>query len=115
MKNEKITQLISMLKEKSNSESVKVWKAIALELSKPTRKKRIVNLFKIDKNSAEDDIIIVPGKVLATGELNHKITIAAESFSESAISKINKVKGQAISIEKLVEMNPKAEKIKILG
>jgi large subunit ribosomal protein L18e len=52
--------------------------------------------------------------VLGTGELNKKITVAAYTFSEQAIQKIN-AKGKAMSIKELVEKNPKGNKIRIMG
>ena len=113
MKNNKLLELIGKLREKSNTEKSNLWKSIALELEKSSRKRRIVNLFKIDKYSKEDDIVIVPGKVLATGELTHKITVAAYSFSGTAVDKIKKINGNAVSIEKLMEMKPK--NVKIIG
>jgi large subunit ribosomal protein L18e len=115
MKNKNISERIEKLKEKSAAEKANIWKVIALELEKPTRKRRIVNLFKIDKNSSENDLVVVPGKVLATGDVTHKITVAAYSFSDTAIEKIKKLKGEAISIDKLAQMDTKGQKIKILG
>jgi len=56
----------------------------------------------------------VPGKVLGTGELNKKITVAAYTFSEQAVQKIN-AKGKCLSIKELVEKNPKGNKVRIMG
>jgi len=56
----------------------------------PKRKSISVNLDKINKESKEGDNIIVPGKVLSKGEINHKINIAAFRFSEEAKNKLLK-------------------------
>ena len=66
--NPQLTELVMNLKKKSIDDGSKVWKRIAEDLEKPTRKRRIVNLYKIDKYSNDNEIIIVPGKVLGTGE-----------------------------------------------
>ncbi|MCF7865882.1 50S ribosomal protein L18e [Candidatus Woesearchaeota archaeon] len=114
VRNEEIKKLISELKKLSIDNNVKIWKRIAEDLEKPVRQKRIINLYKVDKYSKENDTIIVPGKVLGTGDINHKLTIAAFNFSEDALKKISE-KGNAISIQELMKQNPTGKNIKILG
>ena len=107
--------LIQELKKKSIDEKVKIWKRIATDLEKPTRNRRIVNLSKIDKYSKDNETVIVPGKVLGSGDLSKKITIAAYSFSEQAIDKIKESNGKALYIDELMKSNPKGNKIRIMG
>ena len=109
-----LSGLIQELKKKANEHGVKIWKRIAEDLSKSSRSRRIVNLYKLDKNTKEGETIVVPGKVLGVGELNHKITVAAWSFSGNALEKINKV-GKAIPISDLLKENPKGKRIRIIG
>lgn len=89
----------------------KVWKRIADELEKPTRRMPKVNIYKINKYTREGETAVIPGKVLGIGNLDKKITIAALQFSESALEKINK-NGKALSLQEAVKKNPK--KIRIL-
>ncbi|MCD4740414.1 uL15 family ribosomal protein [archaeon] len=56
-----------------------------------------VNLWKISKNTQKGDTILVLGKVLGDGNLDHPVNIAAESFSESAKKKIESAGGKIIS------------------
>ena len=72
------------------------------------------NIYKIEKYAKDNEIVVVPGKVLGTGMLNKKVTVAAYNFSQEAYSKIN-AKGNAISIKNLVQKNPKGEKIRLMG
>lgn len=113
-KHEQITELIKDLKKTSIVNKVKIWKRIAVDLEKPSRNSRVVNIFKIDKNAKSNEILIVPGKVLGTGELTRKVQVAAYNFSDSAFQKI-KEKGEALSIRELMEKNPKGKKVRILG
>jgi large subunit ribosomal protein L18e len=115
MKNEQLKGLIQELKKKSIEEKVKIWKRIASDLEKPTRNRRIVNLSKIDKYTKDNETIIVPGKVLGSGDLNKKITIAAYSFSEQALDKIKDANAKALNIEEIMKSNPKGNKIRIIG
>ena len=77
----------------------------------PTRRMRQVNVWKINKFTKDNDTIIVPGKVLGYGELNHKGNVAAYQFSEGAKSKI----GNFMLIEELMEKNPKGSNVRIIG
>ena len=105
---------VQELRKKANEHGVNIWKRIADDLSRPTRQRRIVNLYKINKFAKENETIIVPGKILAVGELDHSVTVAAFTFSGAALDKINKV-GKAMSINELIQENPKGKKIRIFG
>ncbi len=65
-----------------------LWKRV-LELSEvPARSRKTVNLYKINKYSIDGDSIIVPGKVLGEGRMEHKISITAMEFSARALSNL---------------------------
>ncbi|MBI5392411.1 50S ribosomal protein L18e [Candidatus Woesearchaeota archaeon] len=113
--NQILTKTIAELKKKSIEEEKGIWKAIARYLEAPARQARVVNLAKISRYSKENDTIIVPGKVLGGGDLNHKLTIAAFRISEQAREKIQKQNGNIISFEELMQKNPKGTGIKIIG
>jgi large subunit ribosomal protein L18e len=114
IKNPGQQELIRELKKLAITEKVKLWKRIATELEKPTKNKRVVNISKLNKVTKDGDLIIVPGKVLSSGELTHKLTVSAYSFSETAEVKILK-SGKVLSIRELMVQNPKAKGIKIIG
>ena len=90
--NEQLEGLIRELKRQSSQQKVQIWRRIADDLQKPTRRRRIVNLSRLDRYTKENEVVVVPGKVLGSGELNHKLTIAAYNFSEQALEKIKKSK-----------------------
>lgn len=88
-----------------------IWKTIAKELKTSTRKRKSVSLWKINRYTKANDAVVVPRKVLGNGELDHKVTVAALGFSDSAKEKLG---ADAITIEELVKKNPKGTGIKIL-
>jgi large subunit ribosomal protein L18e len=114
MKNNTTETLIQHLKKTAIEQKVPLWTRIAEDLEKPTRARRIVNIFKIDMYAKEGDIVIVPGKVLGEGDLTKKVTVAAFAFSDEARAKITK-SGKALTIPELVKQNPKGQKVRILG
>ena len=112
--NTELINLIEELKQLSYKQKVNIWKTIAKELERPTRQRRIVNLERINRVCKNNESIIVPGKVLASGDLDKKLTIAAFQFSEQAVNKINE-KGKAITTQELIKINPKGSKLRIIG
>ena len=113
-KNERLKELVSNLKKQSIEQKRNIWKRIALELERPTRQHRVVNLSKIEKHSKDNDVVIVPGKLLSGGELNKKVTIIAYSFSRNVVDKTNG-KAAIISIEEAMKKYPNGKDIKIIG
>ena len=113
-KNQITAELIRKIKEESYKGNA-IWKRVAEDLNKPTRGIRVVNLSSINRNTKENDVIVVPGKVLGTGELEHKLSIAAWKFSEQSLEKIKKAGASVMSIEELIKKNPEGKNIKIIG
>ena len=101
------------MRKESNSSKAAIWKRLADDLSKSTRERRAVNLNRITRHTKANEIVVVPGKVLGTGELAHSLTIAAFAFSETAKKQIEAAKGKAITIQELLKQKPKD--IKIIG
>ncbi len=93
---------IGQLKGASRQERYQgLWKRV-LELSEvPARSRRSVNIYKINKYSKEGDMILVPGKVLSEGQMDHKVNITAMEFSASALSRL---KDADCTVKKLDEM-----------
>lgn len=113
-KNDELAKLISDLKKLSIEKKVKIWKRIAEDLEKPSRNRRVVNIYKLDKNTKDKEVVIVPGKVLGTGELSHVVDVAAFSFSDDASKKISE-KGNVMSIRDIMKKNPAGKNVRIIG
>lgn len=113
--NPQIISLISGLKKQSREKEIPLWRDIALRLERPSRNYSEVNLSRINRYTAENDLILVPGKVLGAGELNHQLTVAALSFSGSARNKITAAGGTCLSIEEFMNRNPDGSRVKIIG
>ena len=110
-----LRELIQELKKKSQEQNAKLWKRIALDLERPARNRRIVNLSRINRHTKENEIIIVPGKVLGSGALNHKLTISAFQFSESAKNKLLENGSKIIPLNELSNEDPKGKRIRVIG
>lgn len=111
--NPRIIDLIYSLKELGNQKKVNVWIAIAKKIESSSKNYSSLNLSKINRYTKENEIIIVPGKVLGSGILNHSLTIAALGFSDTAKNKISLANGKYMAIEQLIEQNPNGNGVKI--
>lgn len=112
--NPQINNLIKILKEKAYQEETPLWKDLARRLEKPTRNQAEVNISRINRHTSDDEIILVPGKVLGSGALDHKVQVAALDFSKQAEEKIISAGGRCLDITLLVDENPKGTGIRII-
>lgn len=113
--NPEIVQLIRFLKKQSKEKEANIWLDVAAYLSKPSRQHIAVNLSRINRHTEKSDTIVVPGKVLGSGVLDHAVTVAAFNVSEKAKEKLTAAKAKYMSISELVEKNPKGSNVKIIG
>lgn len=109
-----VASLIKDLVVLSNKHDSKIWRVVSKKLQRSRRQRIGVNISKINRYVKSDEIAVVPDKVLSAGKLDRAITVAAMSFSESAINKIVEAKGRAITIRELVAENPKGTKVRII-
>jgi len=107
--------LIRFLKKQSRENNVKIWKDVAERLAKPKRKRIAVNVSRLNRYTEKKETVVVPGKVIGTGKIDHPITVAAFSFSEKAKEKIKVARGKTISLLQLIKKNPKGSNVKIIG
>jgi len=91
----------------------RVWKKVSKKLSGPRREKIEANLYRINKKTKENDVIVVPGKILGIGEIDHKLTIACLNCSKTARKKIETSGSKLLSIEELLEQNPEGKDVKV--
>jgi large subunit ribosomal protein L18e len=112
--NPNLKVIVASLKEKSYTEDAAIWKDSAKRLERPTRKTAEVNISDINRYTSPDEVIIVPGKVLGNGTLEHKVDVAAMSFSKSAEEKIATAGGESMDILEVLEKNPKGSGIRIM-
>src|SRR3989338_3584022 len=110
-----LSGLIVELRRKAYAEKIPLFERLAEDLEKPTRQRREVNLSKISRYAKKGELVVVPGKVLASGELNQSITIAAWKFSQQAIEKISKANAKAITINDLAKNGVKGAQVRIIG
>ncbi|TRZ54109.1 50S ribosomal protein L18e [archaeon] len=112
--NTNLQALIAGMRSSGHKEGSNFLLKIADELAKPSRGRANVNLSRIEKSCSAKEEVIIPGKLLADGILTKQVTVACFSSSEAARKKIESAGGKIISIEQLIEKNPKGTGVRII-
>ncbi|WP_406657879.1 50S ribosomal protein L18e [Methanolobus sp. ZRKC2] len=112
--NPRIPKLVADLKQVSRDNDVLIWRDVATRLEKPRQNYAEVNLSKINRYANENETVLIPGKVLGSGVIGKAATVVALSFSSTAKEKITDLGGKCLTIEQVLEENPKGSGIRIL-
>ena len=62
-----------------------------------------VDVSKIDKLAKDNEVIVVPGRVIGSGKMSKKVKIFAYGFSSEAEKSIKEANGEAMNMEKFIK------------
>lgn len=106
---------VDELRKASSRNGAPIWGAVAEILERSSRRRVSVNLSKISRLASDGEVVLVPGKVLGGGVMGKRVTIAALSFSRTALAKIEGSGGRHIHILDLLKENPRGSGVKIVA
>jgi len=112
--NPELLTVICSLRKKARDSNAPIWRDVADYLSSSKRRRVAVNLSRLNRHTGAKETVVVPGKVLGAGNLDHPIFVAAFSFSAQARLKISKARGKCLSISDLLKTNPNGSNVKIM-
>ncbi|MGI0101480.1 MAG: 50S ribosomal protein L18e [Nitrosotalea sp.] len=115
MTNQVVIRMAKELKVASKKNKAPIWLRLAEMALKPARTKRVLNLGQIDRSVNDNDIVVVPGKVLGTGNISHKITLCSFSISTTGAKKVIQSGGKIIDFAQMIKNNPTGKGVKIIG
>jgi large subunit ribosomal protein L18e len=113
--NPMIKRIVIALRRAYRQHHARLWRDLVERINRPKRRRVAVNVSRINRYTQANDVVVVPGKVLGAGLIDHPVTVAALRFSKSAKEKIEKVGGRALTIEQLILERPTGSGIKIIG
>jgi large subunit ribosomal protein L18e len=113
--NPDLIELIRFLKKQGRENKAKIWRDIAEDLSRPSRRRVAVNVSHLNRHTEKNENVVVPGKVLGAGEMDHAIIVSAFAFSEKGKAKVEAANGKCLSFADLIKKNPKGSNVKIIG
>ena len=115
MVNQVVLHMVKDLKQASKKNKAPIWSKLAELALKPSSVKRTVNLTRIAKITKENDVLFVPGKVLGTGNVSHKITLSSFSISTAAANKIIQSGGNIMVYSDMIKKFPTGKGVIIFG
>jgi len=105
---------VKELKQASKKNKAPIWAKLADLAIKPSSM-RVVNLTRINKVTKDNDILFVPGKVLGTGNISHKITLCSFSISTTAAKKIIQSGGEILRYSDMIKKYPTGKNVMLIG
>ena len=112
--NPQLKLLRETLKVSAREHQADIWKELARRLDAPSSNYAKVNLSRLNRYTNSGDVVIVPGKVLGAGSINHPISIGALSFSENARLKLLAAAGTVVTIDEIIKGSPTGSGVKII-
>ena len=106
---------VDQLKAKSRDTGAALWRDVALRLSKSRSNWAQPNLSRVSRYAPEGATVVVPGKLLGSGDVAGAPTIVAYSVSAGARAKVEAAGGRVMSLRELMDENPKGSGVVILA
>jgi len=113
--NQLTKKLIQDLRKSAYDNGAPIWRDVAERLNKPGKSWAEVNISRIALHAKKNEVVLVPGKLLGSGDIDKPVTVAAYKASASAVKKISGAGGRVITIDELVKENPKGTGVRIMG
>ncbi len=112
--NPMMRRTLVLLERAGKKEGAPIWRQAGKLLGASALDKVEVNLGRLSRIADEGVALLVPGKVLGSGQIEKKVTVGAFSFSAAARSKIAAKGGTAMSISEFVKKHPKGRGVKLV-
>jgi large subunit ribosomal protein L18e len=106
-------ELIKESTMKAYDEDAPIWRDVAKRLLR-SKSRAEINISRIARHTNKNDTVLVPGKLLGSGSINHPVTVGAVGFSEAAKEKLTKAGGKHMGIKELMTKVPKGTNVKIM-
>ncbi|MEN3048171.1 MAG: 50S ribosomal protein L18e [Candidatus Caldarchaeales archaeon] len=92
------------------------WERVLKELKRSRRSGRAVNLHRLNRLTSPNDKVLVLGKLLGVGRLDHPVKVVAFDFSEAAYRKVRESGGEAIYLDQFISRGePDVSGFKLMG
>jgi large subunit ribosomal protein L18e len=93
----------------------RIWKDLENRLMTSRSNRTEVNISKLASFTKDGEIVAIPGKLLGSGSIGHRVTVYALSISEQAATKITQAGGRFISLDDLIRKYPEGKGVRIIG
>jgi len=109
-----LSDMIRFLKVKERENKAKIWAVAADQLSRPRRARAVLNVTHVSRSTKPDSLVLIPGKLLGSGAINHRVVIGAFEYSAAAREKVERAGGQCMALKDFVTHYPKGSNVTIM-
>ena len=113
--NPELVRVIIELKKAAKVHRAPVWRAAADHLTRPRHQVYPLNVGHLERLAEAKETILVPGKLLAAGNLTKPLTIGAVAYSSEARSKVQAAGGTTLTISELLKNYPDGKGVRLLA
>lgn len=110
-----VNETVWTLRRAFKTSKAPIWRYLEEEILRARSIRREVNISRLASVTKNGETVVVPGKVLGSGEMDHKLTVYAFSFSERARKNITDVGGTIIGLVDLIGSYPDGKGVRIIG
>lgn len=110
-----LVHTIRELRRARRAHDAPVWDAVADRLGRARHQVVPVNVGQLNRLGAANEVVVVPGKLLAEGRLTKSLTVGAFEYSAQARAKVVAAGGQALSIDELLKSRPDGTGVRIVA
>lgn len=110
-----LANTIAELKKLSREKEAPLWRELARRLEGAERNWAEVNLSRVERYAAVQQVVAIPGKLLGAGSVTKPVTVGAFKSSAAAKRKVEAAGGKVLSLVELANQHPNASGIRLLG
>lgn len=114
-KNNETHRVVVALRKAAHAHDAPIWGSVADRLERPRHQVTPVNVAHLERMTAADEWVVVPGKVLADGVITKPLTVGAVGYSTEARAKIHAAGGKALTIPELLHAKPDGAGVRVFG
>ena len=113
--NPHLRELIRELKASKGGKRGPAWSAVARKLERPRHQTHAVNIGHLERVARIGEMVVVPTKLLGTGDLTKPLNVAALGWSAEAGKKVLASGGTLKSLRDAYKENPEGKGVHIIG
>lgn len=110
-----LVRTLIALRRAARDHKAPLWASVAEALDRPRHQVRPVNVGHLARLVEAKSTVVVPGKLLAKGDLSAPLTVAAFHFSAAARQKIHAAGGTAVSLGELMKSHPDGSGVRLFA
>lgn len=113
--NPELRRLIRELYRQGRNHQTPLWEAAAERMDRARHARRPVNVGHLDRIAKPKDVLLVPSKLLASGNISKPVTVAALAYSPGAREKVVAAGGTVLSLHELLVKHADAKGVRLVA